>query len=94
MREKPDIRERLFKNGVQSLTDTDLLALLLRTGTAKKTVTQLAEDIIKTIDTGKTGSIEAVLYRIDGIGQAKLAAVLAAFELGRRYYGGVTEKIQ
>ena len=94
MRKKPDIRERLLECGVERLSDTDLLAVLLHTGIANKPVTKLAEEIIQHIDTRKTESIEAALKTVNGIGAAKLSTILAAFELGRRYYGIGGEKVQ
>ena len=94
IREKPDIRERLLKYGAERLSDTDLLAVLLHTGIANKPVTKLAEEIVRHIDTRKTESIEAALKSINGIGAAKLSTILAAFELGRRYYGVGGEKIR
>ena len=94
IREKPDIRERLLAYGAERLSDTDLLAVLLHTGIANKPVTKLAEEIVRHIDTRKTESIEAVLKNIHGIGNAKLSTILAAFELGRRYYGVGGEKIR
>lgn len=90
---KPDIRERLLEYGAAKLSDTELLAVLLRTGTAQKPVTLLAEDIIQHIDSKKKESIEIALHSIKGIGSAKMATILAAFELGRRYYGVSNEKI-
>ena len=94
VREKPDIRERLLAYGAERLSDTDLLAVLLHTGIANKPVTKLAEEIVRHIDTRKTESIEAALKNIHGIGNAKLSTILAAFELGRRYYGVGGEKIR
>lgn len=94
IREKPDIRERLLKYGAERLSDTDLLAVLLHTGIANKPVTKLAEEIVRHIDTRKTESIEAALKTVNGIGDAKLSTILAAFELGRRYYGVGGEKIR
>ena len=94
VREKPDIRERLLEHGAERLSDIDLLAVLLHTGVANKPVTKLAEEIVRHIDTRKTESIEAVLKNIHGIGNAKLSTILAAFELGRRYYGVGGEKIR
>ena len=94
IREKPDIRERLLAYGAEQLSDIDLLAVLLHTGIANKPVTKLAEEIVRHIDTRKTESIEAALKNIHGIGNAKLATILAAFELGRRYYGVGGEKIR
>ena len=94
IREKPDIRERLLTYGAERLSDTDLLAVLLHTGIANKPVTKLAEEIVLHIDTRKTETIEAALKNIHGIGNAKLSTILAAFELGRRYYGVGGEKIR
>ena len=94
IREKPDIRERLLAYGAERLSDTDLLAVLLHTGIANKPVTKLAEEIVTHIDTRKTESIETALKNIHGIGNAKLSTILAAFELGRRYYGVGGEKIR
>ena len=94
IREKPDIRERLLAYGAERLSDTDLLAVLLHTGIANKPVTKLAEEIVLHIDTRKTETIEAALKNIHGIGNAKLSTILAAFELGRRYYGVGGEKIR
>ena len=94
IREKPDIRERLLAYGAERLSDTDLLAVLLHTGLANKPVTKLAEEIVLHIDTRKTETIEAALKNIHGIGNAKLSTILAAFELGRRYYGVGGEKIR
>ena len=85
MKEKPNIRERLLKYGAEKLSDVDLLAVLLHTGIANKPVTKLAEEIIRHIDTRKAESIEAALQTVNGIGEAKLSTILAAFELGRRY---------
>lgn len=94
MKEKPNIRERLLKYGAEKLSDVDLLAVLLHTGIANKPVTKLAEEIIRHIDTRKAESIEAALQTVNGIGEAKLSTILAAFELGRRYYGVGGEKIR
>ena len=94
IREKPDIRERLLAYGAERLSDTDLLAVLLHTGIANKPVTKLAEEIVLHIDTRKAESIEAALKNIHGIGNAKLSTILAAFELGRRYYGVGGEKVR
>ena len=94
VREKPNIRERLLAYGAEQLSDVDLLAVLLHTGMVNKPVTKLAEEIIQHIDTRKTESIEAALKTVNGIGAAKLSTILAAFELGRRYYGIGGEKVR
>jgi DNA repair protein RadC len=79
-------REKLILRGVQSLTDTELIAILLRTGTKGKSVIQVAQDLIK-----KSGGLnnltsqtsEAIQMHL-GIGKDKAAALIAAFEISRR----------
>jgi len=79
-------RERLFKNGPHSLTDAELLAVILRTGVRGKSAVDLGRDTIK-----KYGSLRALsrrdageLNKDSGFGPAKAAAIVSAFELGRR----------
>ncbi|MBA4407706.1 hypothetical protein C0389_10555 [bacterium] len=79
-------REKLSLRGVQSLTDAELIAILLRTGTKGKSVIQVAQDLILKSGglnnlTSKTA--ESIQKHL-GIGKDKAATLLAAFELGRR----------
>ncbi len=83
---KPDMRERLLEKGPSNLSDADLVAILLRTGLKNKTVKSLAEDIICHIDTSKPEKMEVFLRSIKGMGDSKISTILAAMELGRRYY--------
>jgi DNA repair protein RadC len=79
-------RERLISHGGASLSDAQLLAILLRTGSGDQGVMDLALSLISKFET--LGGIEnatlADLSRIKGIGTAKIAQIRAAFELGRR----------
>lgn len=83
---KPDLRERLLERGPESLNDSELMAILLRTGLKDKPVKALAEDIIFHIDKIKPEKIEGYLRSVKGMGDSKIASVMAAMELGRRYY--------
>lgn len=80
-------REKLIAHGAGVLTDGELLAILLRTGTASKSALALGRELAK--DGGlykrlaRFSRIEE-LTQIRGLGQAKAATVLAALELGRR----------
>ena len=80
-------RERLLKYGVQSLSDVELLAILLRTGTSRLNAVELARHLLKESD-GKIAGIAAMsterLTSMEGLGPAKAAALAAGFELGRR----------
>ena len=79
-------RERLEQLGAQALTTSELLAILLRTGTREEGVLQLAERLQQE-HRGLRGLARAdiaELSAIRGLGPAKAAAIAAAFELGRR----------
>lgn len=72
--------------GSQNLSDAELLAILLRTGTKGKSVLSIAQNMIKEEgDLSKIASrtLES-LTKETGIGKDKAATLLAAFELGRR----------
>ena len=84
--QKPDMREKLLEKGPENLTDAELVAVLLRTGLKDKPVKALAEDIVVHIDKSKPEKIEGYLRSIRGMGDSKISTVLAAMELGRRYY--------
>lgn len=90
--EKP--RERLLNIGAESLSNHELLAILLRTGTKKESVLQLSNRLIQTFDglrLLKEASVEE-LSSISGIGRAKAVQILAALELGRRIHKLVYEE--
>ncbi len=84
IQERP--RERLLRFGAVALTDAQLLAILLRTGRRRATAVDVAMRVLTLCDglggLGRVGSAE--LCKIDGIGPAKAAQLLAALELGRR----------
>lgn len=85
LEERP--REKLYARGVQALTDAELLAILLRTGTARKSALAIAKEL--TVDGGLYRRLARVscldeLTQIKGLGQAKAATLLAALEIGRR----------
>lgn len=78
-------RERLLKQGGASLSDSELLAVLLRTGRAGVSVLQLSMDLLRE-NGGLAGLLTATPHslRRAGIGPAKAATLLAAVEMGRR----------
>ncbi|NCU16931.1 JAB domain-containing protein [Bacillus sp. P1(2020)] len=79
-------RERFIKHGPESLSNQELLAILLRTGTKAESVLQLAQRLIKEFEglrMLKDATLEE-LTKIKGIGEAKAIQILAAVELGRR----------
>ncbi|WP_283249429.1 DNA repair protein RadC [Bacillus sp. FJAT-49736] len=79
-------RERLIQNGAASLSNQELLAILLRTGTKQESVIQMANRLLKKfegLNLLKEASLEEII-NIKGIGLAKAVQILAALELGRR----------
>jgi DNA repair protein RadC len=83
-------REKVMANGVQYLSDAELLAILIGSGTRQMTAVELARQILKGAgnslqDLGRQGIGE--LVRIKGVGPAKAISILAALELGRRRAG-------
>ena len=80
-------REKMAANGAAVLTDAELIASLLRTGTAEKSAIDIASEM--TADGGLYKRLAGItrlneLTNIKGLGQAKAATVLAALEIGRR----------
>jgi len=79
-------REKLILRGAENLTDAELLAILLRTGTKGKSVVEIARDLINlhtNLAVLATKSYNTIA-KISGIKKDKAAALLAAFEISRR----------
>lgn len=74
--------ERMINKGVESLSDSDLLAILIKTGTVDVSAKTLAEEILKRYDLSNLNFKK--LSEIKGIGVSKAATILASIELGRR----------
>ncbi len=79
-------RERLLAFGAHTLTDAQLVAILLRVGIQGKDAVEVGRELIE-----RFGSLQAMMSAplsawdgIRGIGDAKKAQLIAAFELGRR----------
>ncbi len=83
-------REKMLSKGPGSLSNSELLAILLRTGTGRMNVIDVAREILKSAD-GKLNGISSMsidrLCEIEGIGPTKAVTLAAAFELGRRCSG-------
>ena len=91
-------REKLVLKGRQSLSDAELLAILLSSGNKEETAIQLAQRILN----DNHNSINQLaklqlndLKKYKGVGEAKAVSILAALEIGRRRTDeGVDEKIK
>ena len=86
LEERP--RERMLKYGVENLSNEDLIAIILKTGTKSYSAKNLSHMIlasIKDISNLKDLSLNS-LMNIKGIGMVKAMELIAAIELGRRVY--------
>ena len=78
-------RERLEKQGSQSLTNAQLLALILKSGTKKENILDLSEHLLaKHTLSGLLNASLAELEEEHGIGRAKACQILALAELSKR----------
>jgi DNA repair protein RadC len=80
-------REKLLSKNPMTLSDSELLAILINNGTKDKTAVDLAKEILllgknNLSELGKLSLKE--LMKIKGIGEAKAITIAAAMELGRR----------
>lgn len=79
-------RERLIRQGAKSLSNQELIAILLGTGTKKESVLTVANRVLinfEKLHNLKHATLEEIMD-IKGIGEAKAVLLLAAIELGRR----------
>lgn len=83
-------REKLIKNGVKSLTDEELLAILINTGNKNESCIEIASKILNDL-TNISDLLNLTfesLIKYDGIKEKKASTIIASFELARRmlYY--------
>lgn len=84
----PEIRprERLLRHGPGALSAAELLAVLLRTGTRRRSALEVASDLLATC--GGLDRLSVASHRelcgTPGVGEVKALHLMAAFELGRR----------
>lgn len=79
-------RERLIQYGAAALSNAELIAITLRTGSQKENALELASHLLAQYD-GLAGLCRASIQQLeelDGVGPAKAAELLAALELGKR----------
>ena len=94
-------QEKMLYGGAGGLSNSELLALIIRTGTGDKSAVRLADEVISYANdnTGGLGAAEVrELTEIDGIGEAKACSIVAAIELSKRlisdHQGAVKERIR
>ncbi len=82
-------REKLMNKGVHALSDSELLAIIIGTGTRNASAVDLAREILSEVNNnlfelGKL-SIAEMQKRFKGIGKAKAISIAAAIEIGKRH---------
>ncbi len=87
--EEDQPREKLLLKGKQSLSDAELIAILLRSGVRNEPVTEVSKKILNAVGNdlnrlGKLSVQELLEKNIKGIGETKAITIVAALELGRR----------
>lgn len=85
LEERP--RERLMSVGVDNLSNSELLAIILRTGTKHFSAVQVAQKLLQKFGDLRAvdnASVEGIAAAVDGIGPAKGCQLKAAFTLGKR----------
>ncbi len=90
-------RERLLNNGPTHLSDAELLAILINTGRKGCSSLDIANELLKSVETLKQLKALSIndLNKVKGIGLYKALILKAAFELGERMHSGsLEEKIQ
>mgnify|MGYP000916623410 CR=1 FL=1 len=83
-------REKLLSRGAQALSNAELLAILLRTGTKTDSVVRVAERLLKQYEGRGVSALSSLtpqdISKIKGIGPVKAVTVVAAVELGKRLH--------
>jgi len=81
-------RERLLREGAEALSNAELLAIIVRSGSTQETALQLGERLLSTF--GNLSALAAAtpreLRNIEGVGPAKAAQVLAALNISKRLW--------
>ena len=87
-------REKLIKYGPGHLSNSELLAIILRSGKKRENVIELANKILKKY---KSENLPHITYQelktFSGLGPAKACEIIACFELGRRLLKGKTSSL-
>ena len=88
-------REKLKSIGVNNLSDSEILAIILKTGTKDKSVNDLAIDLLNKYNLNDLKDISInELMNIKGIGEVKAIELIASIELGKRIFLNKNNKLK
>lgn len=88
-------REKLAERGAGSLTDAELLAIFLRTGTKERNAIEVAREVLRArgdLFALSRCSVRELMNAAKGVGPAKAAELAAVFEVGKRLARGTPER--
>jgi DNA repair protein RadC len=87
---------KLLRAGPNTLTDSELLAILISSGAPQKSAEQIAQELIEKFQSFRGMAEQDVkeLMKIKGLGQVKLCRIAAAFEIARRIVNQILEEKQ
>ena len=88
-------REKMMSKGIKALSDAELLAILIGSGTREKTAVQLSKELLDSSQNDLQHFARLTMEDLcghKGIGQAKAITILASMELGRRRKNSVPVK--
>lgn len=82
-------REKLRDNGARTLSNSELVAILIRQGSTEKSAVEVAKSILDHFqnslpELGRCSIRDLMRLKIKGVGETKATSILAALELGRR----------
>jgi DNA repair protein RadC len=85
---------KLLRSGPQTLTDAELLAIIISSGTPKRSAEQIATDLVDKFQSfrGMVDQDVKELMKVKGLGQVKLCRIAAAFEIARRIVNQILEE--
>ena len=77
---------KLLRSGSDTLTDSELLAIIISSGSPRKPAEQIAQELIEKFQSFRGMAEQDVkeFMKIKGLGQVKLCRIAAAFEIARR----------
>lgn len=88
-------REKALEKGIQSLSDQELVMMIIGSGSSHGNVQDLAAQVLPVIHKSVPTPLEpTVLQEIKGIGNAKASVLSASLELSRRFFGARGKRIQ
>jgi len=84
-----DLREKLLEKGVSSLTNAELLGILINTGIKNTSALEIAKKVLNRSNGTLSDLVRLNVHeltQIEGIGLSKAISIISSFELGKRRY--------